>query len=1012
MKKMFHLFLCFFLLFYACRDASTPQNVADEIGLEKLMVENTSVLEKMDERLFCNFGDVEKYSVSLTVKPKNQSSVNVLVATNGENVSGSLPYYTCPLLDGNNEIKIVVSSKKDASNKKTYVVKINKKPSTVPDENSSKLKELKVDGESIISEFANKNTVTLRDVAASKNSVRVYFLTHNASATVDVSNEEGSDSYVDKNTREVTLAFGQNEIRVIVTSEAEGDKLHIIKIYREEDLRLSSFNVDGEEYYEANSDKIKVNTIKFSKEIEEAKVSIEARADSAKVSLKSNGNKIEGKNGSFKVSLSPGRNNIEAIVEGKGGYKKKTYTVNFLRMSPSADSKELTILRADDEDVLHLLSKENIITLHSCNNEKTTLKVEARAEAGVSVKVFNNGSEVSGDGIYNVSLNEGNNKIEVKLHSASNLVNTYSIFITRFPAQQIPEAPTSDEVQIEIVLSDGVNGSSVDGSYINILKTKDGSSVGQVLVRNGKVKVNLKKDDFYDFRVEGQNTDFSQKRYAASDVTSYYVDEKTKTVPIVQFPLQRITRPAEAPLVKEFKFGEVALNAGEETSVTGLKSIELKVASSSIIKELDHNSPLPMLAVGFVPTTSDDNKNVMSGNQSGKTVKNADGKFESVWKWSSLSTYKLIKGDVFDVVIVLYDVANNRLECHRRFKTSDTVAEDDSIKITDLTMEFKSYPTPSRLFSVGNDAFTHNSSHYSNKIKFRVKKGFSHTYCLGFDIYRKCVEDGGDFRLVKHFMYQIQKISSSKSYHEISDNDGLLEEEKTYQYKIVAYTNDGKKSKLESSPMIELKVPKSTSLLLVSPVDVAISKNDAKNMDYVLKLSNPKILETAKEIHLGFLISDRQGSVPYCSKFKYVFNDSNGKDEIYFAMKGDEIMYQGYYYLGTGYSKKRNSVTNKQVEELIIIDKALGTIKFTKNLTSLSSVNLAKSPKAISYIEGYAYYWDVLDYGTEEYSDFDDNPCKIISEERNGVTIYSHTNDYENGNNAWNGRGQFTIRFD
>ena len=261
-------------------------------------------------------------------------------------------------------------------------------------------------------------------------------------------------------------------------------------------------------------------------------------------------------------------------------------------------------------------------------------------------------------------------------------------------------------------------------------------------------------------------------------------------------------------------------------------------------------------------------------------------------------------------------------------------------------------------------------------------------------------------------MYETPKMSSNSVEHKISDNDGLLEEEKTYQYKIVAYTNDGKKSKLESSPMIELKVPKSTSLLLDSPVDVAISKNDAKNMDYVLKLSNPKILETAKEIHLGFLISDRQGSVPYCSKFKYVFNDSNGKDEIYFAMKGDEIMYQGYYYLGTGYSKKRNSVTNKQVEELIIIDKAAGTIKFTKNLTSLSSVNLAKSPKAISYIEGCAYYWDVLDYGTEEYIDYDDRPCEIISEERNGVTIYSHTNDYDNGNNAWNGRGQFTIRFD
>ena len=1013
MKKRLFVFFSFLLLFYACKDRSTPADIADDLGLEKLKVEDVSVLEKMDERLFCNFGEVERYSVSLTVRPKSQNSVDVLITTNGKDTKGTLPYYTCSLVDGSNEIKVILTSKKDSSNKRTYTIRINKRISTVPNESSSKIKELKVDDKDILPLLKN-NVANCQDVVATKSSVKVYVLPHNPSASIEVLNAEETVTSIDANTKNVNLAFGQNEIRVIVTSEAEGDKEHIIKIYRDEDLRLKSFIVDEDEHYDEDKDRIRENTIKFPKDKTETTVKIEARLDYATITLKHNGNKVEFKNGSSKILLEPGRNGIEVIIKGKGEKKSKTYKVIFLRLSPSVDSGKLLILRADDEDVLNLLSKDNVITLPPCNNDKASLKVEARVDTGITIKVLNNGTDVSGDGIYNVPLNEGKNKIEVKLYSGTNPVETYSIFITRFPPQLAPNAPNSDEVQVNIVLSDGVNGSSVDGSYIDISKTKDGSSVSRVLVRNGNVKVNLKKNDFYDFKVEGQNTDYSHIRYAASNVISYYIDEKTKTVPIVQFPLQRITRPSEAPSITEFKFGDAVLNVGEEHTTDQMKNIDIKVLTSSIIKELSYNSPLPMLAIGFVPTTADaEKKDVVNATQYGKTVKNTDGKFESVWNWHSLSAYKLIKGDVFDVVIVLYDVANNRLEYHFRLKTSDSVAEDESIKISDLNMRFESYPTPSNLFSIDRDAFTKNSSHYSNTLGFKVKKDFNHIACLGFDVYRKCVDDGEDFRLIKHFVYKTPKISSNSSEHTLSDNDGELEDEKTYQYKIVAYTFDGKKSKLESSPMLELKVPKSTSLLLVSPVNVAITKDEAKGMDYVFKFSNPKILETAKEIRLGFLISDRQGNIPYCLKFKYVFNDpkSSGKDEIYFAARGDEKMYQGQYYYGTDYSKKRNSITNKQLEDLIQVDKTTGTVSLKKDFTSLGA-NLAKEPRSISYIEGGAYYWDILDWGADEYSDSDDFATKIISDEKNGVVIVSYTNDFYNGNNAWNGRGEFTIRFD
>ena len=180
-------------------------------------------------------------------------------------------------------------------------------------------------------------------------------------------------------------------------------------------------------------------------------------------------------------------------------------------------------------------------------------------------------------------------------------------------------------------------------------------------------------------------------------------------------------------------------------------------------------------------------------------------------------------------------------------------------------------------------------------------------------------------------------------------------------------------------------------------------------MDYVFKLSNPKILETAKEIKLGFLISDRRGLVHYASKFKYVFDDSNGKDEIYFATLNDAET-KGNIYVGTKYSKRRDAITSLPVENLIKIDKTTGTIKLTKSFTSLTQASLVQS-KSISYTRGTAYYWDILDWGVKVSTSFDDLATKIVSKKKDGVTIISITNDALNGNNALNGRAEFSIKF-
>ena len=1010
MRKSLILFFVLLLLF-SCRDSSQMQSqVENDIGLKILELDGKSLLEKMDYKLSCYAGEVEKYSVSLKASPINKSAFNVDVIVNGDKVSGVVPYFTCSLKEGYNEIKITLTSKKDVSKTKIYTIRLKKKKVKIPNEQSSKLKELKVDGSDVLSLLDGNIVAELPEVAGTKQNVVVDVIPYNASAEIDVENRDESVSIVNKNRYNVSLASGLNEIKVTITSDIEGEKLHIIKIYREEDLNLKSFNVDGTEY--CKNGRIKFALIAFESAKTEAIVKVEANLDCARITLKHNGNEVIVKNGSYKIMLEFGKSEVEVIVKGR---KEKTHSVTFIRPFPSINNAKLLTLKADDEDLLHRLSKDNIVTLSSCENDKKSLKIEARASVGINIKVLNN-TEILGDGVYNVGLNEGLNRIVVRLYNGASQVGVYLIFITRYPEQEVPNTPATEEVQVSFVLSDGVNGSPVDGAYINVFKTKEQeiSPLKRVLIRKGKAKLNLLKNEFYDFKVEGRASDGEQIRYAASDVISYYVDEKTSIIPIVQFPLQRVTRPAISPVIQEFKYGNEILKTGKVKTISEMKTVSIKVLTSSPIERLDLNYiPKPMLGIGFVPTNdAKESQGILYASESGITHKNDDGKYESSWNWSSLDTLKLIKGDEADAVIVLYDAANNRLEYHVRFKTPNKTSEEEAIEVSDFNMEFIIYPTSSRIFSIGKDSFTHSCSHYSNRLLFKVKKGNSHVTCKGFDIYRRCVENNEDFKLIKHFVYALPKTSDdygNSGYHRLQDDDGVLEDEKTYQYKVVAYTTDDKKSKLDSSPMLEIKVPKTTSLLLDYPVNTSVSLLDAQNMDYAFKLSNPKILETAKEIRLGFLVSDREGKVRYASKFKYVFDDSNGKDEIYFATLNDAET-KGNIYVGTKYSKRRDAITSLPVENLIKIDKITGTIKLTKSFTSLTQANLVQS-KSISYTRGTAYYWDILDWGVKVSTSFDDLATKIVSKKKDGVTIISITNDELNGNNALNGRAEFSIKF-
>ena len=1019
MRKLFLLCVLSVFFFINCKDQNTttqqntpkpsPEKPKSTLGLEDIICDGVSVLPKMNSKNFYHLGKVKKYSLDLVVRLKDAGIVDVVVKVDEAIAHGSVPNYTCYLIDGYNIIEVTITSKTDPSKKEVYKIKVNKEKNVVGDAESSRLKDIKVDRESIISQFNSNFVCNLKDAKKTKTELELYVLPHNASATVSVTNgSENVEKTADK-TYKVSLSFGLNNIHISVNSQKEGTLVYKITIYREEELDLKSFKVEDTEYYDESTNKLKERVLDFPTDKEKVKVSVKAKDPNAKITFKHNGKVIEANADLYELNLQNGNNGVEVIVSG---LRSNSYSIVLVRKSPTKSG--LIKFTADGEDLIRLFSSSNSVILPPRDNEKTKLKLEVLTTSGVTVKVKLKSVEVTGtSGVYDINLKEGENDIVVELYKGATLSTTYSIFVKRHKQVETPTTPASDEVEVSFILSDGVNGSPVDGSYLNISKTNTQETPKRILVKNGKAKTNLKKSSYYDFKVEGRNDKYAAKKYAASNVISYYIGTEPKVVPIVQRALERVTVKAEAPVVDKLTFDSTQVTAGTLTTSDTLKQISIEVTTAAPIEKLRFTTPLPMLGVGFVPSTYDVNRSgVISGTMAKESEKSGD-KWKATCAWNS--DISLVKEE--DVVIVLYDVASNRLEYHLRIKpTNVAMTEDDKISINEMSLEFRSFPTPSTLYSVGQDEGTKNSSQYRASVFFRARKDNSDVPVKAFDLYRKCKEDGGDFKLVKHVTYKTPSVSADNRKHIATDTDSGLEDGKTYEYKVIVYTNDNKKSVLTSSNVISVKVPKSTSLLLDYPLRQTITSTEAENLGYVFKFSNPEILKEATEMKLGLFISDRTGTTLHISKFRYVFNDTDGKPEVYFATKGDaqpptipgkpETQYEY-----TNYSMKRSDITDIKLEDLISVNREKGIVKIQKDFFTISKINHT-TICPINYKKGEAYYWDMVDYGKVDQSDHDDEPCQIIQRPSDNVTIISTVNDSRNGCNAWNGRGEFTIKFD
>ena len=440
---------------------------------------------------------------------------------------------------------------------------------------------------------------------------------------------------------------------------------------------------------------------------------------------------------------------------------------------------------------------------------------------------------------------------------------------------------------------------------------------------------------------------------------------------------------------------------------------------------------------------------------------------------------------VFDLVLVAYDVAGNRLERHqlvsieacRMFEGQnpgfDTDDDSRKVKFENFRVSMFRWPIKMNIFE--------NKEHFENLFGMPwteytppdgqgdaiktpstyivIGRGFiaddlDVVNIAGVDLYRRCVDDNTPFKKVGSTIPQFRASAFGSM-----DTDFTLEEGKTYQYKMVAFVDEG--SSLETEYLAEVKVPPSFLYFLDSikvegqgggvpngtvykynankidkDIPMLKTKKYPKNtpdkdkerikIDYSARVSTPKLWDKdyADEIEFGMTLYTRNGEVVFASKCAVVFDDDEGEVLlVYLPLMGK-------------YATLRELIDMKIIprhytmEDLVTFNKETGVLTIKDKYLRVEAFNwgqLYGGTATFNYEAGNTYYWDIVNWGRipvggnvsamtfvktfdakkkdaphEKYVNTDDEVPM------GGVYLNFGNGDFDGGN-SYNGRCRFTV---
>ena len=589
----------------------------------------------------------------------------------------------------------------------------------------------------------------------------------------------------------------------------------------------------------------------------------------------------------------------------------------------------------------------------------------------------------------------------------------------------------ADAVSVEITVSDSVSGTVVDGTKLVVFDSDGKQVTNQLTVRKGKVTAKVSPKKKYDFVLLGK-----KGTWAGSMLQDYYVPEGglngDKSLMMLQFEHGQITRDVTPPHIDKVTIENAsgAVINDDHVINNAVKKIYVEFSSKAgAVEDVAWNGFGAKLGIGMMPTSYAGIYGVYSPDNTP-----GDGVFTSEYVFD-IEHAAMPDGNT-KLIIVGYDVANNRVEKHIPVKFSKTpaAASLSNAKFGSAFMIIERVPFTNNTFSTepgqglvqldsGHEVMPqalnpiegHNSSYMAVFVFGVVDKTTPTTSVpiMGFDVFRKEKGSTDAPKFVSRTHYDEPKTETNPGWgaHQGFDTSSELEEGKEYVYTIKAFTAT---DTLES-PVFTGKVMEAFTYSLKAPENrKKISAADAANMSYSCTISNKKLLtkEEADWCDLGLLILDGQGQPVFGSKFRYVFDKVVGVSSIGPDLEIDTI---GFVSGGVRrFSYKRQLATPLQtyysinkLEDLITVDSSTGIITITDKFVKIAQFNVAAGTP-MEYQAGVNYQWDIQDWGKSAISLKDDRALRIVKMYDSNPSR-TMGNNSSSGSNAVNGRFTFVI---
>lgn len=605
--------------------------------------------------------------------------------------------------------------------------------------------------------------------------------------------------------------------------------------------------------------------------------------------------------------------------------------------------------------------------------DQATIIVTATAESSKASIAINGqaGSELE------VALDTDRTMVSVVVTAEAGNTSGYTLFVDKADSELVP---------VSFLVAESVDGATVSGSTLTAYDSL-GAIVDTTTVTGGSAVVNLEPDALYTFEVQ-------QAGYAASSLQNYYVSPLGgNDVTMIQQKLGMITRPATAPLFDDISLSRLddftdaaTLVAGQQLNTAGTTYILVAILSDSATEATAWSGFGVKADFDYAPSSLNGMDAIML----------MDPYFDTdAGKYVNLYLVDLSGGEYpageHDLVLVAYDVANNRAETRIPVimeANGSSGADVSEAVFSDLLADLRAYPVSRGFFSKdpGNsiqalDPYEGHDVSYRAQISFKLTDGATtpaNVAIRGFDLYRR--EAGQtSFKKVGATMYGALSTGSSGT-HSMFDSDSGLEAGVTYEYMIVAYT-DASHTVKSSVATSKVMAPFSASLVGPANRSTASFGEDGSGYpygpEYSFSISDTSLWNATESDFFYFALTVNEKAGPYAYYGKFRFNFSTSNFEALNAYTGS--------WLNLGSSGS-------------IFDYTGGTITFLYGgyVAFINQTNLVNGAP-IQYTDGAVYEWDII-------GDLSGGHPAWFEKAYTGGIAKSYADGYSEGANTSNGR--------